>query len=142
MLQKRYIIKALLPGDEGTGVLKVYAGKKGLMHSSKDIPHPLAMALPLYHQGENPGYDFLVRHPTPHAMRQDLYVVQPQCRELCVGETYIFAVRQHAASLVAAPSGEPNGSSSRPASPGGHGIVRPPSAMSMTSSAAGTSSSA
>lgn len=28
---KRYTVKALLPGDEGHGVLKVYAGKRGLM---------------------------------------------------------------------------------------------------------------
>jgi hypothetical protein len=140
ILQKRYIVKALLPGDEGTGVLKVYAGKKGLMHSSKDIPHPLAMALPLYHQGENPTYEFLVRHPTPHAVRQDLYVVQPQCRWLCGGETYIFAVRQHAASVVATPSAEPNGCEGRPGSPSLNGILRPASAMSMTSSAAGSGS--
>ena len=29
--QKLYRVKALLPGDEGQGVLKVYAGKRGLM---------------------------------------------------------------------------------------------------------------
>ncbi len=29
--EKRYTVKALLPGDEGHGVLKVYSGKKGLM---------------------------------------------------------------------------------------------------------------
>jgi hypothetical protein len=32
--QKRFTIKALLPGDEGQGVLKIYAGKRGLMVSS------------------------------------------------------------------------------------------------------------
>jgi len=31
--RKHYIIKAVLPGDEGRGLLKVYAGKKGLMVS-------------------------------------------------------------------------------------------------------------
>ena len=31
--RKRYTIKSLLPGDEGTGVLKIHAGKKGLMVS-------------------------------------------------------------------------------------------------------------
>lgn len=31
--EKRYTVKALLPGDEGQGVLKVYAGKSGLMVS-------------------------------------------------------------------------------------------------------------
>ena len=34
---KRYTVKALLPGDEGYGVLKVYAGKRGLMVSSFSI---------------------------------------------------------------------------------------------------------
>lgn len=29
--RKRYAVKALLPGEEGSGVLKVYAGKRGLM---------------------------------------------------------------------------------------------------------------
>jgi bifunctional glutamyl/prolyl-tRNA synthetase len=33
--QKRYTVKALLPGDEGQGVLKIYAGPKGLM-----VSHP------------------------------------------------------------------------------------------------------
>lgn len=31
--RKRYTIKALLPGDEGQGMLKIYAGKRGLMVS-------------------------------------------------------------------------------------------------------------
>jgi len=31
--RKTFIIKALLPGDEGQGVLKIYAGKRGLMVS-------------------------------------------------------------------------------------------------------------
>lgn len=31
--QKRYTVKAVLPGDEGQGVLKVYAGPRGLMVS-------------------------------------------------------------------------------------------------------------
>jgi hypothetical protein len=39
--------------DEGQGVLKIYAGKKGLMHSSRDIPHPLALALPMIHRSRS-----------------------------------------------------------------------------------------
>lgn len=31
--RKHFVIKALLPGDEGQGVLKIYAGKRGLMVS-------------------------------------------------------------------------------------------------------------
>ncbi|RPB03535.1 hypothetical protein L873DRAFT_172090 [Choiromyces venosus 120613-1] len=92
---KTYRVKAVLPGDEGQGVLKIYAGKRGLIHSVKDNPHPLAFALPIIHTGENPPYDFLVRHPTPHAQRHDLYVSQPQCSKLAVNNTFVFAVRQH-----------------------------------------------
>jgi bifunctional glutamyl/prolyl-tRNA synthetase len=35
--QKRYTVKALLPGDEGQGVLKIYAGPRGLMVCSTII---------------------------------------------------------------------------------------------------------
>jgi bifunctional glutamyl/prolyl-tRNA synthetase len=35
--QKRYTVKALLPGDEGQGVLKIYAGPKGLMVSHRPL---------------------------------------------------------------------------------------------------------
>jgi bifunctional glutamyl/prolyl-tRNA synthetase len=37
--QKRYTVKALLPGDEGHGVLKVYAGMRGLMVSNTYTMH-------------------------------------------------------------------------------------------------------
>ena len=145
VLQKRYIVKALLPADEGQGVLKIYAGKKGLMHSSRDIVHPLALALPIYHSGENPAFEFVTRHPTPHATRQDLYVVQPQCRKLVANETYVFCVRQHAASVVATPAVEREGfefgGAAAAAMVVGAGIARPASALSMTSSAAGSQAS-
>ncbi|GAW24667.1 hypothetical protein ANO14919_142580 [Xylariales sp. No.14919] len=132
---KRYTVKALLPGDEGTGILKVYAGKRGLMHSIKDIPHPLAFALPIIHTGENPPYEFVTRHPTPHAQRHDIYVVQPQCQRLALNNTFVFAIRQH-------PSSPGNGSGS--SNPGGMSPIpfaRPASAMSMTSSAAASAPS-
>ncbi|OAF62174.1 cytokinesis protein 3 [Pseudogymnoascus destructans] len=98
---KQYTIKALLPGDEGSGNLKIYAGKRGLMHSIKDIPHPIALSLPINHTGSNPAYEFLVRHPTPHAQRHDLYVAQPQCQLLAINNTFVFAIRQHPSSIVA-----------------------------------------
>ncbi|TVY40116.1 cytokinesis protein, partial [Lachnellula subtilissima] len=126
--QKRYTVKALLPGDEGHGTLKVYAGKRGLMHSIKDIPHPLAFALPIIHTGDNPAYEFLTRHPTPHAQRHDLYVAQPQCQRLALNNTFVFAVRQHPSSLTTS-SSNPGGASPIP-------FMRPSSAMSTTESAA------
>ena len=123
--QKRYTVKALLPGDEGHGTLKVYAGKRGLMHSIKDNPHPLAFALPILHTGNNPPYQFLLRHPTPHAQRHDLYVAQPQCHRLAINNTFVFAVRQHPSSLSCF-SPESRSASPLP-------FARPSSAMSMVS---------
>lgn len=138
---KRYTVKALLPGDEGQGILKIYAGKRGLMHSIKDIPHPLAFALPIVHTGENPPYDFVTRHPTPHAQRHDIYVVQPQCQKLALNNTFVFAIRQHPSSL----SNGPNSPLTPSSNPGGATspvpFMRPGSAMSMnTSSASGAAS--
>jgi hypothetical protein len=126
--QKRYTVKALLPGDEGQGILKIYAGKRGLMHSIKDIPHPLAFALPIIHTGDNPPYEFLTRHPTPHAQRHDLYVAQPQCLRLALNNTFVFAVRQHPSSIS---STSPNLGGTSPIP-----FVRPSSAMSITNSSA------
>ena len=140
--QKRYTVKAHLPSDPtggedggGQAVLKVYAGKRGLMHSVKDNPYPLAFALPIIHQGKNPPYEFLLRHPTPHAQRHDLYVAQPQCRRLAINNTFVFAIRQHPSSLSVSSPNETQGSSRAP-SPSPFG--RPSSAMSMISSVAGS----
>lgn len=136
---KRYTVKALLPGDEGQGTLKVYAGKRGLMHSIKDIPHPLAFSLPIIHSGENPPYDFVTRHPTPHAQRHDIYVVQPQCQRLALNNTFVFAIRQHPSTL----GGGPNSTLTPASNPGGASPIpfaRPSSAMSMNASTSGTMS--
>ncbi len=143
LLSKRYTIKAVLPPSEPQGILKIHAGKRGLMHSSKDIPHPLALAIPIHHTGDNPPYEFLVRHPTPHAMRQDLYVLQPQCKVLGWGETFVFTVRQHGASVVSASGDEGVGLASglaRPVSPNPSPFARPGSAMSMMSASVAGSS--
>ncbi|KAM4056202.1 transglutaminase-like superfamily protein [Hirsutella rhossiliensis] len=135
---KRYTVKALLPGDEGQGTLKIYAGQRGLMHSIKDIPHPLAMALPVIHTGENPPYEFVTRHPTPHAQRHDIYVVQPQCQRLALNNTFVFAIRQHPSSLSSGPQSaltpatNPGATSPIP-------FLRPSSAMSITASSVGGS---
>lgn len=141
ILQKRFVVKAVLPADEQRGTLKIYAGKKGLMHSAKEIVHPLAMALPLSHTGDNPAYEFMLRHPTPHATRHDLYVVQPQCHRLGHGENYVFGVRQHPSSVIHSntPSVEQSGFDLHPRSSSPNPLIRPSSALSMTSSAAGGS---
>nr|POE87600.1 cytokinesis protein 3 [Quercus suber] len=139
--RKRYRVKALLPGDEGTGTLRIYAGKRGLMHSAKDNPHSLACALPISHVGQNPPYHFLTRHPTPHAQRHDLYVVQPQCSKLVLNNTFVFSVRQHPSFLSRfTPDtwGAGHAGPTRPASPMPY--ARPTSAMSMRSMTSATAS--
>src|SRR5258707_766299 len=104
-------------------MLKIYAGKRGLMHSIKDIPHPLALTLPIIHTGYNPPYEFLTRLPTPHAQPHDLYVAQPQCQQLAVNNSFVFAIRQHPSSIS---SSSPNPSRTSPVP-----FARPGSAMSM-----------
>ncbi|KAK4622641.1 cytokinesis protein 3 [Fulvia fulva] len=140
--RKRFTVKALLPGDEGLGVLKIYAGKRGLMHSIKDNPHSMALALPLSHHGQNPPYDFVTRHPTPHAQRHDLYIAQPQCARLTMNNTFVFCIRQHPSSLSRfTPDtwGASTSNNGRPQSP--NPLIRPTSAMSMISVSASTSGS-
>ncbi|KAI5300292.1 cytokinesis protein 3, partial [Ascosphaera atra] len=133
-----FTIKAVLPEDAMQGVLKVYAGKRGLMHSNKDIPYPLAFALPIVHGGENLSYDFVLRHPTPHAQSRDLYIVQPQCSKLAINNTFVFTVRQHPSSLLTASPRASHEEASRTASPG---LARPASSLSMVSSLAHHSNS-
>ncbi|KAK6352606.1 cytokinesis protein 3 [Orbilia blumenaviensis] len=99
-IQKTYRVKAVLPGDEGHGILKIYAGPRGLMHSIKDNPHPVAFSLPIFHTGTNPTYNFVTRHPTPHAQRHDLYIVQPQNLRLAFDNSYVFSIRQHSSTVL------------------------------------------
>jgi hypothetical protein len=143
--RKRFAIKAVPPSDDGQAVLKIYAGKRGLMHSIKDNPHALALALPITHIGQNPPYDFLVRHPTPHAQRHDLYIVQPQCKRLVMNNTFVFHVRQHPSSLSRFTPDTWGASSAgvgaRAPSPNPMAITRPASAMSMVSGSASVSQS-
>ncbi|KAK2603746.1 hypothetical protein QQS21_004031 [Conoideocrella luteorostrata] len=130
---KRYTVKAILPGDEGQGTLKIYGGKRGLMHSIKDIPHPLAFALPIVHTGENPPYEFVTRHPTPHAQRHDIYVVQPQCQRLALNNTFVFAIRQHPSTMVNGPNSALT-PASNPGRTSPNPFARPSSAMSVNAS--------
>lgn len=137
---KRYTIKAVLPSNANTspqGVLRIYAGRRGLMHGIQNNPHPLAVALPLSHSGkQNPPYDFFMRHPTPHALRHELYVTGPLCQKLALNNTFVFGVRQHPASPNSG-SHTASGSTDRSASPtrptSAMSIARPSSALSMAS---------
>jgi len=134
---KRYTIKALLPSSASASnqaVLKIYAGRRGLMHGINSNPHPLALALPLSHHGLNPEYSFLTRHPTPHALRHEIYVVGPLCKRLAVNNTFVFTVRQHPASPSGAAVSNSSSRSGMPPRPSSAlAIARPGSAMTMHS---------
>lgn len=132
--RKRFTVKAFLPGDARQGTLKVYSGKRGLMHSIRDNPHPITFALPITHQGVNPPYEFFTRHPTPHALRHDLYLAQPQCARLAINNTFVFVVRQHPSSISCS---SPSSASSNPSSTSSSlPFARPSSVLSMISSTA------
>src|SRR5947207_2396931 len=59
-----------------------------------DNPYRLALTIPLSHNGMNPPFRFVTRHPTPNAQKYDLYIRQPQCKDLRLHQTYIFSVLQ------------------------------------------------
>lgn len=135
---KRYTIKAVLPASANAspqGVLRIYAGRRGLMHGIHNNPHSLAVALTLSHSGsQNPPYDFFVRHPTPHALRHELYVTGPLCHKLALNNTFVFGVRQHPATPNSGSGTAAADVSISPSRPGSAmGIVRPGSALSMAS---------
>lgn len=136
--QKRFTVKAFLPGDASQGTLKVYSGQRGLMHSIRDNPHPLTFILPITHRGINPPYEFFTRHPTPHALRHDLYVAQPQCARLAINNTFVFAVRQHPSSITTCASPTTTSTISNPSTSSPLPFARPSSALSMISSTAST----
>jgi transglutaminase/protease-like cytokinesis protein 3 len=69
-----------------------------------DNPYRLALAIPLSHQGTNPPFHFVTRHPTPHAQKHDLYIRQPQCKVLRLHQTYIFSILQSHCSSSGATS--------------------------------------
>lgn len=145
--RKQYTVKAIPPPrSSGLCILKVYAGPRGLITSPKNHPHPMAFALPVVHKGdERTDYEFVSRYPTPQASTNDLYIIQPQCRRLVSGHTFVFAVRQHSSSIklteeaLIEAAGAPTLDGVRSPIP----YVRPTSSMSASStSASGTGSSA
>jgi len=134
---KRYTVKALLPATanpSNQGILKIYAGRRGLMHSINNIPHSLALSIPLNHRGINPEYEFFTRHPTPHALRHELYILNPLCKRLAINNTFIFGIRQHPTSTSSLTSKQR--ASSQIPHTSALSIARPTSALSMISGSA------
>lgn len=117
-------IKATLPANCSKGFLEIYSGEKGLQKSLANI-HPLSLLIPLYHtltlefkhgdsvpSGINAAavlklqamnsklttyreLQFVTRYPTIHCQKHDLYVKEPQIKNLNPDCTYIFKMLQH-----------------------------------------------
>ncbi|VBB87944.1 Conserved hypothetical protein [Yarrowia lipolytica] len=100
-----YRVKAVLPPGFAQGLVNVYCGPKGKNSSHRKNHHPVVAAFPITHSGTTQQFEFVIRHPTPHCKLQDLYVVQPQCYKLTVGNIYHFAIKQHPSSGINSGSG-------------------------------------
>lgn len=87
-----YRVKATLLPNYKQGALFIYVGLKGTLKSLTNNTFSLAYAFSLTHEADNnPLLSFVVRHPTPHSLKQDIYIREPQCKDLVFGHTYVFS---------------------------------------------------
>lgn len=93
--QRFYRVKAVLPTTHRQGALSIYIGARGVLQSVTKNVLSLAYSFPVMHTGENPAFNFVIRHPTPHSDKHDIYINEPQCRDLICGNTYVFSMHQH-----------------------------------------------
>ena len=93
--ERFYRVKALLPPQHTQGALNIYVERRGAIKSISHTTFALAYSMPIVQAGENPLLNFATRYPTPGARDQDIYIREPQCRDLVYGRTYPFTVRQH-----------------------------------------------
>lgn len=91
--QRYYRVKALLPPGQRQGALNIYVGERGTLQTISKNILGLAYSIPVTHTGENPLYNFVIRHPTPYS-KQDIYINEPQCRDLVLGHHYRFSILQ------------------------------------------------
>jgi transglutaminase/protease-like cytokinesis protein 3 len=87
-------VKGHLPDNNSTGFVNIYSGLKGTQKSLQNI-HPLSMVIPITHEGEYRPLDFVVVYPTVPAQMNDLYIKQPQNRNLSYNAEYVFTIAQH-----------------------------------------------
>lgn len=93
--KRYYRVKAVLPPTHNQGALNVYAGPKGTLQSITKNTLPLAFSVPVIQREENPLLNFVIRHPTPHSGMNDIYINEPQCKDLVYGQSYVFAIDLH-----------------------------------------------
>lgn len=93
--ERFYRVKAVLPPTHNQGALNLYVGPRGTLQSITKNTLSLAYSVPMMQKDENPILNFVIRHPTPHSIHQDIYINEPQCRDLVYGQSYVFSVSQH-----------------------------------------------
>lgn len=87
-------IKAQLPDNQLIGFVNIYSGLKGSQKSLANI-HPLSLVVPITHDGKYKPLEFVSRYPTLQAQQNDLYIKQPQNKNLKYGADYIFNILQY-----------------------------------------------
>lgn len=87
-------IKGILPEGYSTGFINIYSGLNGVQKSLQNV-HPLSMVIPITHHGSFKELEFVTRYPSIHALNHDLYIKQPQNKNLSLGSEYVFNVLQH-----------------------------------------------
>lgn len=93
--QRYFRVKAFIPDPFRRGVLNIFVGSRGAAGNDRARPATKAYVLNIEHRDNNEPFEFVMRHPTPHSKRQDIYVKQPQCKRLIEGSTFVFSVDQH-----------------------------------------------
>jgi transglutaminase/protease-like cytokinesis protein 3 len=87
-------IKGYLPDNQRFGFINIHSGLKGSQKSLTNI-HPLSLVIPITHEGQYKPLDFVSRYPTAPSQQNDLYIKQPQNKNLKYGTDYIFSIVQH-----------------------------------------------
>ncbi|ODV94100.1 hypothetical protein PACTADRAFT_44475 [Pachysolen tannophilus NRRL Y-2460] len=86
-------VKACLPSKFSTAFVQIFAGEKGAQKTLSNI-HPIAMTVPIYHNGIYRDIEFVKRYPTIHSQLQDLYIKSPQMYNIKFQQKITFIVNQ------------------------------------------------
>jgi transglutaminase/protease-like cytokinesis protein 3 len=103
--KRYYRVKAVVPESYSQGTLNIYIGDRQQQTVNNINNVSLAYSIGITHSGQNAPFEFVTRHCTPHCKRQDIYVIQPQCKKLVGGNNYTFSINQHPSTGLTSGSG-------------------------------------
>lgn len=87
------ILKAILPPKVKKGTLYIHSGIKGQQKTRANV-HPLTMMIPLEHKGIDMEYEFVVKLPSENVQNVEMYIKEPQNRNLFIDNDYLFEIIQ------------------------------------------------